>query len=275
MNLALPVARRMARFSWPMRTLASVTLSVLLVAGGAAFAQAAGPAPASPSESATIRKALETKFPGMEIRQVNRTPYSGLFEVVLADQIIYTDAKVGYVFVGSIFDTKDKTNLTEERNRELNRVAFDSLPLNLAMKKVRGNGQRRLAVFSDADCPYCARLEEELKSVDNVTIYTFLFPIAALHPDAPRKSTLIWCAAEPQKAWDEFFATKKLPSNKGDCANPVAEIAALGEKMNITATPTLVFADGTVVPGALPSARLETQLQKSEAELTRAAGAKK
>ena len=258
------------------RMLAGLALCAGLLTGAPTLAQTATAAQSVPAaEAAAIRKAMETKFPGMEIRQIARAPFPGLFEVVLADQIIYTDAKTSYIFVGSIFDTKDKTNLTEERNRQLNRVAFDSLPLNLAMRKVKGNGQRRLAVFSDADCPYCARLETELKDIDNVTIYTFLFPIPDLHPDATRKSKQIWCSPEPQKAWDEFFATKKLPDNKGDCPTPVAELAALGEKLRVSATPTLVFADGTVIPGALPAARLETELAKAQAELTKAAAAKK
>ncbi len=144
--------------------------------------------------------------------------------------MIYTDAKVSYVVVGSIFDADTKQNLTDARLRQLNRVAWDQLPLDLAIKKVKGNGARKLAIFSDADCPYCKRLESEMKTLDNVTIYTFLFPIAQLHPDAARKSAMIWCAPDRSKAWDEWFASGKLPNNKGDCATPIAKTAQLGQK---------------------------------------------
>ena len=112
--------------------------------------------------------------------------------------------------------------------RKLNRIDLASLPLELAIKKVKGKGERRLIVFSDADCPFCARLEDEMKDVDNVTIYTFLFPIDQLHPDAARKSRMIWCAADRVKAWDDFFESGKLPDNKGECYNPVAATQALG-----------------------------------------------
>ena len=135
-----------------------------------------------------MKKLLEQKFPGATVSGVTKTPYFGLYEVQFDDQLVYTDAKVNYVMVGSIYDANTKQNLTEERLRKLNRVAFDSLPLDLAIKKVKGNGERKLAIFSDADCPFCARLEQELKGVDNVTIYTFLYPIDQLHPDAARKS---------------------------------------------------------------------------------------
>ncbi len=123
-----------------------------------------------------MKKLLEQKFQGATVGSVTKSPYFGLYEVLFDEQLVYTDAKVSYVLVGSVYEAATKKNLTEAKLQELTRVAFDSLPLELAIKKVKGNGARRLAVFSDADCPYCARLENELKSIDNVTIYTFLYP---------------------------------------------------------------------------------------------------
>jgi thiol:disulfide interchange protein DsbC len=253
--------------------LAAIAVLGLALAGHV-HAQTAGAPPAAKltPDALAVKKLLEERFPGGQIRHIAKTPYAGLYEAMLEDQMVYTDAKVTYVFVGSIYDAKSKTNLTEEQTRKLTRVAFGELPLDLAIKKVKGNGARKLAVFSDADCPFCARLEETLKGVDNVTIYTFLYPIDQLHPDAARKSRMIWCAEDKVKAWDEFFAAGKLPSNAGDCPNPVAATQALGQKMRVSATPTLVFADGTIIPGAIPAANLESQLAKSEAEAKKPAG---
>ncbi len=191
------------------------------------------------------------------------------------DRLVYTDAKAKYVIIGSVYDTESKTNLTEERQRKLNRVNVATLPLDLAIKKVKGTGERTLFVFSDADCPFCHKLEDEMKTVDNVTIYTFLFPIDTLHPDAARKSSMIWCSADRQKAWDDYFATGALPDNKGDCDNPIAKTAELGAKFRVNATPTLVFADGSVVPGALPAQRIEAELKNAEAEAKKLAATKK
>ena len=187
---------------------------------------AAPQAGATAPELAAVKALIEAKFPGAAVTNVARSPYFGLYEAQFDDRMIYTDAKVSYVVVGAIFDADTKQNLTDARLRQLNRVAWDQLPLDLAIKKVKGNGERKLAIFSDADCPYCKRLESEMKTLDNVTIYTFLFPIAQLHPDAARKSALIWCAPDRSKAWDEFFASGKLPNNKGDCATPLAKTAA-------------------------------------------------
>ena len=230
--------------------------------------------PASP-EIAAIRKSLEAKFPGADIKHVAKTDYLGLYEVMLDDTLVYTDAKVGYIFVGAMYDTATKQNLTDARTRRLNRIAIDKLPYELAFKRVKGDGSRKLVLFSDADCPFCHRLENEIKGLDNVTIYTFLFPIDQLHPDAARKSKQIWCAPDKVKAWDEFFASGKVPDNKGDCGDPVAKTQALGNSLKINATPTLVFADGTMIPGALPLPQIEKEITAAEAEAKKVAAAPK
>jgi len=249
------------------RILLAIAASALLGAHAAAgqtqdtAPQAATTAP----ELAAVKALIEAKFPGAAVTNVARSPYFGLYEAQFDDRMIYTDAKVSYVVVGAIFDADTKQNLTDARLRELNRIAWDQLPLDLAIKKVKGNGARKLAIFSDADCPYCKRLESEMKTLDNVTIYTFLFPIPQLHPDSARKSALIWCAPDRSKAWDDWFASGKLPNNKGDCATPLAKTAQLGQKYRVSATPTLVFADGSMVPGAIPLDQLENELKQAEA----------
>jgi thiol:disulfide interchange protein DsbC len=232
------------------------------------------PAPLTP-EAAGIKKLLEQKFPGAEVRGITKTSYFGLYEVQLDERILYTDAKAKYLLVGAVYDTETKTNLTEERQRKLNRVDVSTLPLDLAIKKVKGTGERKLIVFSDADCPFCAKLEKELKSVDNVTIYTFLYPIDSLHPDSARKSRMIWCSDDRIAAWDAFFATGALPDNPGDCENPLAKTQEIGSRIRVNATPTMVFADGSIVPGALPASRLEAEFKSADAELKKIAAAKK
>lgn len=260
-------------------TALAVALAVAATSPQQAAAQTPAPSVAGATplarEAAAVKKQLEEKFKGASVTSVSKSPYLGLYEVMFDDQLVYTDAKVSYIFVGSVYDAGTKKNLTDAKKRELTRVTFDSLPLHLAFKRVKGNGARRLAVFSDPDCPYCARLERELAGIDDVTIYTFLFPIDNLHPDAGRKARLIWCAPDRLKAWDAFFESGELPKNNGDCDNPVEATAALGQKMRVTATPTLIFADGSVIPGAIPAQRLETEIRNGEAQAARPAPPKK
>ena len=225
-------------------------------------------------DTAAVKKLLEEKFPGATVTSVSKSPYFGLYEAQFDDRIVYTDAKVTYVMVGAIYDANTKQNLTEARQRQLNRVAWDSLPLDLAFKRVKGNGTRKFAMFSDADCPFCKRIENDIKRLDDVTIYTFLFPIDQLHPDAARKSAMIWCAADRAKAWEAFFEAGTLPDNKGDCATPIKDTALLGNRLRVSATPTLVFADGSMVPGALPLAQLEIEINRGEVEAKKLAAKK-
>ena len=240
-----------------------------------AYAQDAAKSDAAAGELASVKKLLEARFPGAPITHVSKSPYFGLYEAQLDDRMLYTDAKVNYVIVGSVYDTTTRTNLTEQRLRELNRVAWDSLPFDLAIKKVKGDGTRKLAVFADADCPYCKRLEADIKGLDNVTIYTFLFPIDSLHPEAAKKSARIWCAPDRVKAWDEWFESGKLPDNKGDCPTPIVQTARLGEKYRVNATPTLVFADGTMIPGAMPLAQIESEMKRIDTDAKKGAAAQK
>src|SRR4029434_238610 len=141
------------------------------VSDGLAWRRPPAPPPPRSTEAAAIKKLLEQRFEGVSIGNISKTPYFGLYEVQFDEQLVYTDAKVTYILVGSIFDAATKKNLTEAKQREYSRLSFDSLPFDLAFKRVKGNGARKLAIFSDPDCPYCARLEQELRAIDNVTIY--------------------------------------------------------------------------------------------------------
>jgi thiol:disulfide interchange protein DsbC len=212
------------------------------------------------ANESVIRKALTQQFPGATIASVQKTPYSGLFEVYLDGQLIYVDAKAQYIFAGDVIDLKSRTNLSQARLSRLQAIKWDSLPLNNALKTVKGSGERKLVVFSDVDCPYCRKFEAELAKVDNITVYTFLYPIEGLHPKAVQASKQIWCAPDRNKAWDEYITRGTVPSNDGKCTNPVDATIALGNKLKVGGTPTLFFVNGVRVPGMVPAVQLERLL---------------
>ena len=208
-----------------------------------------------------VREKLQVQLQGKEITSVTPSAVKGLYEVVLnGHQVVYVDSKVDYVVVGDIIDLKTKASVTQARMAELSKTDFSKLPFEQAFKEVRGDGSRKLAVFSDPDCPFCHKLENEsLAGVTNVTIYTFLFPLN-IHPDAERKSKVIWCAPDRDAAWRKWMDTKTLVDGAGDCDTPIAKNLELGEKLAITGTPALVFANGNVVSGAIPKDALESML---------------
>ena len=217
----------------------------------------------SHADEATIRKVLGDKFPGATIASVNKTPYSGLYEVYMDGQLVYADAKADYIFMGDVLDVKSRSNLTQARLAVLNAVKWDTLPLNNALKTVKGKGERKIVVFSDVDCPFCRKFEAELDKVNNITVYTFLFPIEGLHPKAVQTSRQIWCAPDKNKAWDEYLSSGKIPANDGKCANPVEQNIALGAKLGIAGTPTIIFSNGQRVPGMVPADKLEELMARA------------
>lgn len=212
------------------------------------------------ADEAAIKKTLQGQFPDANISSVAKTPYAGLYEVVIDNQVVYADSDASHVFVGSIIDTKTKQNLTDARTAKLTAVKFDSLPFANAIKTVKGDGSRKLAVFSDPDCPYCKKFEQELEKVTNVTVYTFLYPINGLHPQATAHARAIWCAPDRNKAWDDAMLRGVLPTNDGSCKNPIDTNIALANKYRVSGTPTLIFANGQRVPGMVPADKLNQLL---------------
>jgi len=230
--------------------------ALVLLAPVLVLAQATEPAGKLTSE-AIIKRTLESRLGGVKVEAVAKTPYLGLYEVRLDGEILYTDEKLNYIFSGNIIDAKSMQNLTEKRMRELTAVKWENLPLDAAVKTVRGNGKRLLAVFSDPNCPYCKRFEKDLAKVDDITIYTFLYPI--LSQDSHEKANAVWCSADKSKAWSELMLNGTVPA-AARCDTPIQKNLELGRKYRVTGTPTLIFANGERVPGAIPQAQLEKLL---------------
>jgi thiol:disulfide interchange protein DsbC len=222
-------------------------------------AACAGISTSAIADEASVKRAVEAAYPKFKVESVTKTPFTGLYEVFMGGQIIYTDEKMTYLIAeGRLVDPKTKKDLTGERMEELTKIDFSTLPLDQAIKVVKGNGSRKLVVFSDVDCPYCKRLEQnELTNITDVTIYTFLYPIAQLHPDSANKSKAIWCASNRVKAWQDWILNDKLPSSAGNCEVPIEKIGDLARKIGVTSTPTLFFADGKRMLGAQPYKEIE------------------
>ncbi len=211
------------------------------------------------ADEADIKKAMEAKL-GTKIESVTKSGYLGLYEVYADGNILYTDEKMtAFIAGGQMIEGKSMKNVTEERMRKLTAIRFGDLPLERAIKQVRGDGKRVLATFEDPNCGYCKRLAKDLQKLDNVTIYTFLLPI--LSEDSIRKSKQIWCSADRAKTWNDWMIDGKSPAGRDDCdTSAVSKNQEFGRKLNISGTPTMFFGDGERVPGAMPLARIEQRL---------------
>ena len=190
------------------------------------------------------------------VDQVNKSPIPGLYEVVTGDHIFYTDKTAQYLIDGKMFDLKGRQNLTEARERKLFAVDFSKLPLDLAIKKVKGNGSRKMAYFTDPNCGYCKKLENELQNVTDVTLYLFLYPI---FEGSAEKVQNIWCSNDKAKTWDSLMLNGVQPV-AAKCDAPSAKVLALGKKLRVNGTPALIFANGVVNPGYMPADALNKAL---------------
>lgn len=234
-------------------------ISLFSVFAGAALLAASLVAFANPD---IVKKDIEKKFPDIKVEKVTKTNFSGLYEIYANNEIFYTDEKTTFLVLGSILDTQTRTNVSEARLAKLNVIKFDELPFDQAIKLVRGNGARRVAIFEDPNCGYCKKFEQDLNTIDNITAYIFPYPILA--PDSMDKSKAIWCAPDKLKAWQDTMLRGTLPTNKGTCDNPIEKNVALGQKFRINGIPVTFFEDGERVAGAVPKATLEAKLVATE-----------
>jgi thiol:disulfide interchange protein DsbC len=218
--------------------------------------------------SGKIQSTLKERYPEIEIAAIHHAPMPGLYEVVLSDQIIYADESANYLIAGRLVDTRSKQDLSSAHWNAYNAIDFSTLPLEAAIKTVRGNGSRKLAVFEDPHCPYCKQLEEHLQGVSDVTIYTFLFPLESIHPGATDRATRIWCSKDRAAAWAGWMLHQTEPAAAAkDCdKGSLTQVSALAEKLHINSTPTLFFSDGERARGALSAEQLEQSLKAVSAK---------
>lgn len=252
---------------------------LIKLAAATAFAAAAGasasnavptsaPSPAQPrpesADEARVHKLVEPRMgSGVKVDAVTKTGYGGLYEVRSGGDIFYTDANARYMFVGKVVDLTTLQDLTRARADQLAAIRFSDLPLEMAIKTVKGNGQRVMAVFEDPNCPYCRKLHETLRQVDNVTVYTFLLPI--LSDDSAAKAKNIWCAPDRSEAWQQWMADTRTapPGAPAACPTPNERVLALGRKLHVQGTPTIYFADGSRSGSGFDVATLEAKLRSA------------
>ncbi len=243
-----------------MKTLA--TLAAALVSFALAI-------PAAAQDAERVKAELKKRVPEAPVDAVRKVQYGNLYEVTMGGEIFYTDEKASFIIMGSLVDLRTKENVTESRLRQINKVQWSELPLGDAIKIVRGNGSRKLAIFEDPNCGYCKRFERDLAGVNDVTVYVFLYPI--LSQSSVDKSKAVWCSADRAKAWMDLMVRDTPIGNDTACTTPIERLLAFGQSKRIQGTPTLFFEDGDRVPGVMAMADLEKKLAQQGKPAPRAA----
>ena len=230
-------------------------------------------ATAAGADDQLIRRTIEPKLNGAKIEAVQPSPIPGLMEVRFRTpqgvQILYTDPKGENIVQGEIYESRTGRNLTEERITKLSAIKFESLPFDRAVKIVRGNGKRALAMFSDPYCPYCVKFEQALQQVDDITVYVFMFPV--IRPERIDDSKSVWCAPDRAKAWLDLALRKMPPVAGASCDNPVDSIVSFGKSIGVNGTPTVFFENGERASG-MSLAALRTRLDQAARDASQAKG---
>ena len=212
-----------------------------------------------PDPVTRIEVALKAAYPATSFRDIRPTPLPGIYEVTMGRNLAYVGVDARHFLFGHLYDMREQRDLTADRLEAARRIDFASLPLADAITNVRGDGSRLLAVFSDPDCPYCRKLEQELAKLDNVTVHTFLYPLAELHPEARQRAIAVWCAPDRATTWRALMVNGKAPP-AAECAHPVDRNIALARKLGVEGTPALFDVRGRHLAGAAPVQRIESFL---------------
>jgi thiol:disulfide interchange protein DsbC len=215
------------------------------------------------ADEAQVKRAFEARHQGVKVEKVTKTQFGGLYEILVGDEIVYTDENADYLFIGRVIDARTRIDLTEQRVDKLTTVPlkWSDLPLDQAVKTVRGDGSRVMAVFSDPHCPACRQLDTALQEVTNATIYTFLYPV--IRPELRKHSDAIWCSKDPSQAYFNLSLKSKVPEAAANCATPVDKNLELGRKLRVNSTPTIYFKDGRRVKGARNPEQLSAILDET------------
>jgi thiol:disulfide interchange protein DsbC len=224
---------------------------------------------AASADEAAVRRMLQEKMRGSAvIESVRKAPFAGMYEVVVRSpdgpQIYYVDEKASVILIGQAFEARSGRNLTKERERQLTAIQWGSLPFADAVTMVRGTGRRKIAIFSDPNCPYCKRLEQDLAKLDDITVHIFLYPV--IRPESVPLVKAVWCSKDRARAWNDLMLRDIAPAAKPDCDTPVEKLVALGNRLRANSTPTWFLENGERHSGAMPLEEIRTLLDQASPE---------
>ena len=202
----------------------------------------------------TVKANLKQQHPNLDIQNIQATEMRGIYSGSMQGQVVYLNEDAKHILAGSMIRLSDQQNLTKALLVQQNSIDWKKLPLQDALKTVRGTGKRQLAIFSDPNCPYCKQLEVELKKLNDVTIYTFILPLKA---QSVRPSQQVYCEANPAQAWEDLIAKGLSPRTSQSCANPIQSNLKLAQSLGLNGTPAIIFSNGFKVMGAYPAAQIE------------------
>jgi thiol:disulfide interchange protein DsbC len=248
--------------------------ALLLAAAGPASAMSAdGCGSGSCTDCHSLSREEAVKMLGANVDNVlsvGMSPVKGLWEVAVEKGgkrwPVYVDFSKGYIVAGQIVQVSTGKNLTGSRMLSMNRIDVSQIPTDGSIVLGKKDAKHRIVVFDDPNCTHCAKLHETAKGIvaknPDVAFYARPFPRNENDKETYAKALSIVCAGTVQ-ALEDGFAGKTLPKGKCD-GKALEETIRAAKQFNIRNTPTMVFPDGRVVPGAIEADAILAYLKEMD-----------
>jgi thiol:disulfide interchange protein DsbC len=192
-------------------------------------------------DSEKLKQLLQQRLSEISITELKPSPIPGLYEMVFGSRIAYVSADGQYMLMGELIDLEGRRNLTAMRRGSLVLKSIDALGEANMIVFGPAKPKRTLTVFTDVDCPYCARLHKEVPKLNQAGV---------------KVRYLLYPRAGKDRAQAIAVAKSGGKLEMKTCTNPVDEHVRLGHEVGVEGTPTIVMDDGRVLPGYAPAADL-------------------
>lgn len=206
---------------------------------------------------------LQAALGGATPDSINPSSMPGLYEVVFGSQVLYLSEDGRFTIQGDIIDLNAGKNLTAAKRDQLRVKAVDDLgEENMVVFAPDKEAKHTITVFTDIDCPYCRRMHQEIKTLNQsgIKVRYLLYPRAGIGSESYDKSVAVWCSADPQDALTRAKQGEDIGSESKSCPNPVQTHFDLGQQVGIRGTPSIILESGEMIPGYVPAPRLVQML---------------
>lgn len=212
------------------------------------------------SDISSVRAELEKMFPQAKTAEIKPTDAPGVYEMELQGSYAYAYVNGDYLLIGDLYNSKDKVNIGDQKLAERMAGLIRDVPTSKMIVYGPEKPARYITVFTDIDCGYCQKLHREVPELNEAGIQVryLAFPRAGIGSKSHKKYVSVWCSDDPQTSLTDAKAGKSVPA--ASCDNPIEESYKLGQEVGVRGTPTIIFDDGTVTPGYIPSKELIRRL---------------
>lgn len=216
----------------------------------------AGPVAGAETDLDRLKQNIAKTFPEVAQGDLRPSPVPGFFELVLDARVYYVSADGRHLFLGDIVDIKSRANLTENARQALAKRLIGEISEKDMIVMAPKETHSTITVFTDVDCPYCAKLHQDVPELNRngIKVRYLLYPRAGKGSETYRRSVAVWCSPDRIKAIG--IAKSGGPLDLKTCANPVDNHYRLGERLDISGTPTIFLENGRKIPGYVPAAQL-------------------